>query len=101
MASGNDVHLPWNVSDWNLIRWFLNLDILVADKLALFYLQDQLSLDLILYTPHTRTLNFWRECLLIDYLINFHSTGIASVNSDLHAWFDVAASSDDTLDADK
>jgi hypothetical protein len=101
MPFGNDIDLSWNMSNWYLIRRLLNLDLLIAYKLTLFDLQDELTLDLVLHTPNTWALKLWRESLEIDDLINFHTTGITSINSHLHTWLDVAASRDDSLDSDQ
>lgn len=96
-----DINLSWNVSNRHLVRWLLNLDLLVADELALLYLQDQLTLDLVLFASETRTLNFGRKCFLVNDLINFHTAGITGIDSYLHAWLDISAASDDTFDVDE
>lgn len=101
MAPRDDIDLPRHVSDRYLIRRLLDLDLLVAHKLALFDLEDQLTFDLILDTSHSRTLDLGRERFEIDDLVNFHSAGITSVDSNLHAWLDVAASCYDTFHCDE
>lgn len=101
MPFGNNIDLSWNMSNWYLIRWLLNFDLLVADKFALLDLQNELTLDLVLDTADTWTLNLWRECFQIDDLVNFHTTCIAGIDCHLHAWLDITASCDDTLDIDE
>ena len=89
------------MTGWNLVRWFLDSNLLVAQKLTLLNLQDQLTLDLILDTSHTRTFNFWSEDLGIDYLVNFHTAGITCINRNLHARFDICAPGHNTLKANE
>jgi hypothetical protein len=101
MSLGNDINLSRHMTHWHLIRWFLNLDLLIADKFALLNLQYQLTLDLILFAPHTRAFDFGSECFLVDDLIHFHTARITSINSYLHARLDITASGNDTFHIDQ
>ena len=101
MSLRYDINLSWNVSNRHLVRWLLNLDLLVADELALLDLQDQLTLDLVLFASETWTLNFGCKCFLVNDLINFHTAGITGIHSDLHTWLDISAACDDTFDVDE
>lgn len=101
MASCDHIHLPRHVPNWHLVRWFLDLDFLVAHELTLLYLQDQLAFDLVLLAAHAGALDLWSELFLSDDLVDFHAASVASINSHLHAWFHIAAPGDDTLHADK
>ena len=79
----------------------MDLDLLIAHKFTLLYLQDKLTLDLVLHAPDTGALKFWSKGLEIDHLVNFHTTRIASIDRHLHTWLDVAAPRYDSLDSDQ
>lgn len=101
MTFRNNINLSGHVANRHLIRRLLNLDILVADELALFDLQDELTLDLVLLAAHARAFNFGRECFLVDDLVHFHTARIACIDSYLHARLNITTSGNDTLDIDQ
>jgi hypothetical protein len=85
----------------NLIRWFLNFNILIANEFTCFNLKNQLALNLILYTFHTWAFNKWSKLLLLNNLINFKTTSIACIVSNLNAWFHITASCNNSFDDNK
>lgn len=100
-TSSNNFDLSWNMTNWHLIRWLLDLDILVTHKFTLLDLKDKVTLNHVLNTFLTWAFNLWGELLSVDALIDLETTGITSVNSNLHARLDVAASSDNTFNRDE
>lgn len=96
-ASSNYFDSSWNMTDWNLIRWLLDFNILIAHKFTLLNLKDKVSLDHILHTLLTWALNFWGELLSVNALIDLKSTSITGIDCDLHARLDITASGDNTL----
>jgi hypothetical protein len=100
-ASSNNLNESWNMTDWNLIGWLLNFNILIRHKFTLFDLKNKHTFDLILNTFLTRALNLWGELFCIDDLINLKPASITSIDSNMHAWFDITASSDDTFHSHK
>lgn len=100
-SSSDDPDLPWHVTDGNLIRWLLHLDLLEADELALLYLEDEITLDHVLHTFLRGALDLWSELLSVDDLVDLESASIAGVDCHLHARLNVAASGDDTLDGNE
>ena len=100
-TSCNYLDGSWNMTNWNLIRWLLDFNILVTHKFTLLDLEDKISLNLIFHTFLTWAFDLWCKLLSVDALIDLESTCIASVDSYLHAWFDITASGDNTFDRDK
>lgn len=94
-------HLSWNMSDWHLIWWFLDLDILITNKFTRFNLQNQLSFNLILNALLTWAFNQRCELLLLNNLVHFKSTCITSIHCNLNARFNIRASSNNTFDNNK
>lgn len=80
------------MSNRDLIRRLLNFDILVANEFTCFYLKNKLTLNLIFNTFHTWALNKWSELFLMNDLINFKTTSIACIVSNLNAWFNITTS---------
>ena len=101
ISSGNDFHLSRHMTNWNLIWWFLDLNILVAFKFAWFNLHDKASLSLVSDTSTGWAFNLRSEFLGIDYLIDFTATNITSINSNLNARFYITCSSHNTLDCNQ
>ena len=89
------------MTDWDLIRWFLNLNILIAYEFTLFDLQNKITFNHVLYTFLTWAFNFWCKLFAIDALVHFKSTSITCVYCNLHARFNSAASGHNTLNGDK
>lgn len=87
------------MSDWNLIRWLLNFDFLVANEPGVLDLQDQLTFHHIFDAFLTWALDHWSESFAAYCLVDFESAGITCVNSDLYAWLHVTASGDNTFDS--
>ena len=86
------------MADRYLVAWLLNLNVLVRDETRGLDLEDQLAVDLVSLALIRRTLHDWVEFLRVDELIHFVATAVASVDSNLHAWLDIAGTSDDTSD---
>ena len=93
----NNFKLNRNMTNWYLISLLLDFDFLITQKFTLFCLKIQMSLDLIFYTFITWAFDLWSECLSENYLINFITTSITGINCDLHAWFNITASSNNTF----
>ena len=89
------------MTDWDLVRWLLDFNVLVTHKFTLFYLKDKISLNLVLNALLTWALNLWGELLSVNALIDLKSTSITSVDCDLHARFDITASGNNTFYGDK
>lgn len=100
-SSAHNSHLPWNVTNWNLIGWFLELQFLKTDELAGFDLENQLALNHILDTLDTWAFNQGSKCLLVDNLVNFAPTCITSIVCNLNAGLDIVASGNDSLDCNQ
>jgi len=96
-TSSNNFNSSRNMTDWNLIRWLLNFDILITHKFTLLDLKDEVSLNHILDTLLTWALNFWGELLSVNALIDLKSTSITSIDCNLHARLNIAASGDNSL----
>ena len=99
-ASCKNLNLSWNMSDWNLIRRFLNLYLLVAHKFALLNLKNELTFDLIFDAPLTWTFNSWSESTSTYHLINLKTTSITSIDSYLNARLNVTAPCNNTFKLD-
>lgn len=84
----------------HLITWLLNLDILEADEFGRAYLHGQLALNFIVFA-FARALQERHKDLLWDNLVNFEATHIAHIDSDLHLWFDITSTHDDTFNVEK
>jgi hypothetical protein len=97
-TSSDHFNCPWNMTNWYLIRWLLNFDILVTHKFTLLDLQNEISLNHILDTLLRWAFNLWSKLPSIDALIHFKSASITCIDSNLHARLDNTASSDNTLD---
>lgn len=80
----------------NLITGLLNLDVLERDKARRLHLEHQLSVHAVCLALVRRTLYNWVEFFLVDKLINFETTTVAGVDSNLHAGFDIAGSGHNT-----
>ena len=52
----------------------------------------------IFYTFLTDAFNLWQKFFWINYLINFCTTGITSINCDLYARFNITASGNNTFE---
>jgi hypothetical protein len=74
---------------------------LITYKLALFDLENQLSLNLIRSASLSWTFYQWRESFRVDYLIDLISTSIASIICNLNAWLHITTSGHDTFDDDQ
>ena len=96
-----DLDLSWDVSNWYLVRWLLNFDLLEAHEFRLFDLENELSLDVVLDALLTWAFDHWCKLLLVDDLIDFVTAGITCEDCNLDAWFDITASGNDTLDRDE
>ena len=57
----DDVDLARDVANGHLVGWLLDPDFLIALKLTLLHLQDQLALNLILLASNTWTFDLWRK----------------------------------------
>ena len=88
------------MTNWDLIRRLLDLDLLVAHKFTLLHLEEKLPLNHILDTLLTWAFYPWRKSFAADSLINLKTTSITRINSNLHAWLDITAPGDDTFDLD-
>lgn len=88
------------MTDWDLIRRLLDLDLLVAHKFTLLDLEEKLPLNHILDTLLTWAFYPRRKSFAADSLINLKTTSITRINSHLHAWLDITAPGDDTFDLD-
>jgi len=62
-------------------------------------LENQLTFHHIFDAFLTWALDHWSEGLATYCLVDFESTSIACVNSDLHAWLHVTTSGDNTFDS--
>lgn len=89
------------MTNWNLIRRFLDFDILETNEFACFHLENKLSFDLILNAFHTWALNKRSELLLLNNLVDFKTASITCIVSNLDARFDVTASCNNTLNDNK
>ena len=89
------------MANWDLVRWLLNSNPLETLEFALLDLQDELSLHLIFDASNTWAFHFWSERFRSDDLINFISACLTSVDGDLHARLDVAASGNDSFYVDQ
>lgn len=91
-TSSNNSHLSWNMSNWYLFRWFLNLYFLITNEFAGFNLHNKLTFSLVCNTLNWRTFYFRCEFFWVDYLIDFKTTNITSIYSNLNAWLDITYS---------
>ena len=89
------------MTDWDLVTWLLELDLLVGDELGGLDLENELAIDVILLALRRWALYGWIELLRVDDHIDFEATAFACVYRNLHAWSHVARSSYDTLESDE
>jgi hypothetical protein len=89
------------MTNWDLVRWLLDFNVLVTHKFTLLNLKDKISLNLILHTLLTWAFNLWGELLSVNALIDLKSTSITSVDCDLHARFDITAPGNNTFNRDE
>ena len=94
----NYLNLSWDMTDWNLISWFLDFNHLVTDKFTLLNLENKLPLNLVFYASLTWTLNSWSELFWAYNLVYFKSACITGINSYWHTWFDITAPCNNTFD---
>ena len=94
---GNYLESSWDMTDWYLVTWLLNLDFLKAYESAWLDLHYELTLGLVSNTWSWLALYQWVELSGGDYLIHFESTHITSVDCYLNAWSNVAHSCNNTL----
>lgn len=98
LTLADHIYLSRNVADGDLVAGLLELDLLVAHKLTLLHLDNELSLHIIFHANCSRTLDHRCELLARHNLVNFETTSVTCVNGNLHAGFDVADLGDNTFD---
>lgn len=88
------------MTDWNLVGWLLNFDFLIAYEFALLNLEDKLAFHHVFNALLTRAFEFGRERFRVYGLVDFKSTSVTSIYSNLHAWLHVTASGYNTFNRD-
>jgi hypothetical protein len=89
--------LARDMSNRHLLARLLNLDILISHEFALFDLNHQLTLHVILTATLSRTFNQRSELFPSHDLVDFETAGITSVNCYLDTWLDSAALGNNSL----
>lgn len=100
-TSSDNLNLPRNMTDWHLVGWLLNFDILVAHEFRLFNLENKLTLNVVLDALNTWAFDHRGKLFLVDDLINFVTAGITCEDCNLDAWLNITASGNDTLNRDE
>jgi len=101
LSLGKYFHRSGYMSNRNLIRWFLDFNLLVADKLTRFDLKNELTFDSVLYTFLCWAFDLRIKLSLVNDLVDFSTASVTGKYSHLYARLDIADSRDNTSERHK
>lgn len=93
-------YCPRYVTDWNLITWFLNFDVLKTYEFRRSDVHNQLAFNFVLNAFLGGALNEGIKLFLSYNLIYFESAHIATVYCYLHLRFYITCSYNDSFNCD-